>query len=109
VEVKGPGLSSGPGPDGRVSSTSRYAAPLSATAGRLADSIRTLWAERALAWLKGQEGIRSLSFLNSFGVGGPGAAFTKDMPTKVFSRVGENFLRSLRGEIVWDASTSPVF
>jgi len=102
--VKGPGLSSGPGPDGRVSSTSRYAAPLSATAGQLADSIRTLWAERALAWLKSQGGILSLSFLNSFGVGGPGAAFTKDMPTEVFSRVGENFIRLLRGEIVWDAS-----
>ena len=107
--MKGPGLSSGPGPDGRVSSTSRYAAPLSATAGQLADSIRPLWAERALAWLKSQGGILSLSFLNSFGVGGPGAAFTKDMPTEVFSRVGENFIRLLRGEIVWDASTSPVF
>ena len=103
--MKGPGLSSGPGPDGRVSSTSRYAAPLSATAGQLADSIRTLWAERALAWLKSQGGILSLSFLNSFGVGGPG----KYMPTEVFSRVGENFIRLLRGEIVWDASTSPVF
>ena len=64
---------------------------------------------RALAWLKSQGGILSLSFLNSFGVGGPGAAFTKDMPTEVFSRVGENFIRLLRGEIVWDASTSPVF
>jgi len=70
-------------------STSRYAAPLSATAGQLADSIRTLWAERALAWLKSQGGILSLSFLNSFGVGGPGAALTKDMPTEVFNRVGE--------------------
>ena len=107
--MKGPGLSSGPGPDGRVSSTARSAAPLCATAGQLADSIRTLWAERALAWLKSQGGILSLSFLNSFGVGGPGAAFTKDMPTEVFSRVGENFIRLLRGEIVWDASTSPVF
>jgi hypothetical protein len=62
-----------------------------------------------LAWLKSQGGILSLSFLNSFGVGGPGAAFTKDMPTEVFSRVGEHFIRLLRGEIVWDASTSPVF
>jgi hypothetical protein len=77
--------------------------------GQLADSIRTLWAERALAWLKSQGGRLSLAFLNSFGVGGPGAAFTKDMPTEVFSRVGENFIRLLRGEIVWDASTSPVF
>jgi len=48
-----------------------------------------LWAERALAWLKSQGGILSLSFLNSFGVGGPGAALTKDMPTEVFNRVGE--------------------
>ena len=48
------------------------------------------------------------SFLNSFGVGGLGAAFTKDTPTEVFSRIGENFIRWLRGEIVWDASTSPV-
>jgi len=31
------------------------------------------------------------------------------MPTEVFSRVGENFIRLLWGEIVWDASTSPVF
>jgi len=57
---------------------------------------------------KAQGGILSLSFLNSFGVGGLGAAFTKDTPTEVFSRVGENFIRWLRGEIVWDASTSPV-
>ena len=63
---------------------------------------------RAAAWLKSQGGIVSLSFLNSFGVGEPGAAFTKDMPTEVFSRVGENFIR-LWGEIVWDASTSPLF
>jgi hypothetical protein len=65
--------------------------------------------ERALAWLKSQGDILSASFLNSFGVGGPGALFTKDMPTEVFSRIGENFIRLLRGEIVWDASTSPVF
>jgi hypothetical protein len=43
--------------------------------------------------IKSQGGILSLSFLNSFGVGGPGAAFTKDMPTDVFSRVGENLIR----------------
>ena len=62
-----------------------------------------------MAWLKSQGGILSLSFLNSFGIGGPGPAFTKDMPTEVFSRVGENFIWLLRGEIVWDASTDPVF
>lgn len=65
--------------------------------------------ERALAWSKSQGEILSVSLLNSLGVGGPGAVFTKDLPTEVFSRIGENFIRLLRGEIVWDASTSPVF
>ena len=65
--------------------------------------------ERALAGLKSHGDILPATFLNSFGVGGPGTTFTKDMPTEVFSRIGENFIRLLRGEIVWDASTSPVF
>lgn len=65
--------------------------------------------ERALAWLKSQGEVLSASFLNSFGVGGPGTTFTKDLPTEVFARIGELFIRLLRGEVVWDASTSPVF
>ena len=64
--------------------------------------------ERALTWLNRQGDILPASFLNTFGIGGPGVSFTKDVPTEVFSRVGEAFIRLLRGEIVWDASTSPV-
>jgi hypothetical protein len=65
--------------------------------------------ELALSWLKRQGEVMPVSVLNSFGVGGPGASFTKDLPTELFTRVGEAFIRLLRGEIVWDAATSPVF
>ncbi len=65
--------------------------------------------ERVLAWLNSQGEVLSVSLLNSFAIGGPGAVFTNDVPTEVFSRIGDNFIRLLRGEIVWDASTSPVF
>jgi hypothetical protein len=64
--------------------------------------------EKALAWLNSQGEMLTVSFLNSFGVGGPGPLFTKDVPTEVFSRIDEAFIRLLRGEIVWDASTSPL-
>jgi hypothetical protein len=64
--------------------------------------------ERALEWLKSQGQMLPASLLNSFGVGGPGATFTKDVPTEVFTRVGESFIGLLRGEVIWDASTSPV-
>ena len=74
--MKGPGLSSSPGPDGRV----RFNLTL-----------------------------LSLSFLNSFGVGGPRAAFTKDMPTEVFSRVGAEFHSVVMGRDRLGCFNVPVF
>jgi hypothetical protein len=65
-------------------------------------------AEQALAGLRSRGEVLSAEWLNSLGLGGPGATFTRDLPTEVFTRVGEAFIRLLRGEITWDASTSPV-
>jgi hypothetical protein len=64
--------------------------------------------ERTLTWLRSQGKVLSSEFLNSFDAGGPGATFTRDVPTEVFTRVGEAFIGLLKGEIVWDAATSPV-
>ena len=65
-------------------------------------------AERALARLRARGEVLPADWLNSLGLGGPGATFTRDLPTEVFTRVGEAFSRLLRGEIKWDAATSPV-
>ena len=64
--------------------------------------------ERALAWLREQGPLLSPELLNSFGAGGEGSYFTKDLPTDVFCRVGDAFVKLLRGEIAWDESTSPM-
>ena len=61
--------------------------------------------KNALSWLNSQGGVLSVTLLNSFGLGGEGAEFTKDLPTEVFSRVGDAFIRLLNGEIVWDTKT----
>jgi hypothetical protein len=66
-------------------------------------------AERALAGLRGRGDVLPSAWLNSLGLGGPGAAtFSRDWPTEVFTRVGETFIRLLRGEVTWDAATSPI-
>jgi len=65
-------------------------------------------AERALAGLRGRGDVLPSAWLNSLGLGGPGATFMRDWPTEVFTRVGETFIRLLRGEVTWDAATSPV-
>jgi hypothetical protein len=65
-------------------------------------------AERALAGLRGREEVLPAVWLNSLGLGGPGATFTRDVSTEMFTRVGEAFIRLLRGEITWDASSSPL-
>jgi hypothetical protein len=65
-------------------------------------------AERALAGLRAQGELIRMDWLNSLGLGGPGATFTRDWPAEVFLRVGEALVRLLRGDITWDASTSPV-
>jgi hypothetical protein len=49
-----------------------------------------------------------MGWLNSLGLGPPGACFTSDLPTELFTRVGEAFIKLLRGELAWDADTSPV-
>jgi hypothetical protein len=65
-------------------------------------------AARALAGLRSRGEVLPADWLNSLGVGGPGAAFARDLPTEMFTRVGDAFVRLLRGEITWDAFTSPV-
>jgi hypothetical protein len=64
-------------------------------------------AERALATLKKRGAVLSVHWLNALGLGGAEVRFDRDLPTEVFTRVGETFIRLLRGEITWDAHTSP--
>jgi hypothetical protein len=65
-------------------------------------------AERVLARLRGQGSVLSADWLNSRGLGGPGSYFERDVPTDAFIPVGEAFIRLLRGEVSWNATTSPV-
>jgi len=65
-------------------------------------------AERALAELRERGEVLSVAWLNSLGLGGPESYFTQDVPTEVFTRVGEAFICLLRGEIDWDAASSPL-
>jgi hypothetical protein len=65
-------------------------------------------AERVLSGLRERGEVLPAEWLNSLGLSGPGASFTRDVPTELFIRVGEAFIRLLRGEVTWDASTSPV-
>jgi hypothetical protein len=46
--------------------------------------------------------------LNSFGTGGPGSEFLQEVAPEAFLPVAEAFTASLRGEITWNAATSPV-
>jgi hypothetical protein len=64
--------------------------------------------EASLASLNKQGGMLSAGWLNSLGLGGPEICFDRDLPTEVFTRVGETLIRLLRGEITWDVHTSPV-
>jgi hypothetical protein len=89
VEVKGQGLSSSPGPDGRV----RFNLTLRGTpfrhggaaGGQHPDVVGG--ASIGLAQKPGRNTVLIVPQL--IWVGGPGAALTKDMPTEVFNRVGE--------------------
>jgi hypothetical protein len=65
-------------------------------------------AETALAGLRARGEILSVAWLNELGLGGPDDYFTKDVPTAVFTPVGEALVQLLRGEITWDAARSPV-
>ncbi len=65
-------------------------------------------AERALTRLPERGSILPADWLNTLGLGGPGATFMRDVPTEMFIRVGEAFIQLLRGEITWDAATSPL-
>jgi hypothetical protein len=46
--------------------------------------------------------------LNSFATGGPGSEFISDVEPEAFLPVADAFTALLRGEITWDAATSPV-
>jgi hypothetical protein len=65
-------------------------------------------AARALARLRGRGEVLTAGWLNFLGLGGPQSHFSMDLPTGVFTAVGEAFIGLLRGQIAWDASTSPV-
>jgi hypothetical protein len=64
--------------------------------------------ESALASLRARGSILPMAWLNSLGLGGPGSYFTADAPADIFLRTGETFVKLLRGEITWTASSSPV-
>ncbi len=64
-------------------------------------------AGRALVTLQKRGTVSPVDWLNSLGLGGPDVRFDRDLPTEVFTRVAETFIRLLRGEITWDAHTSP--
>jgi hypothetical protein len=64
-------------------------------------------AEHALATLRKRGAVLSEDWLNSLELGGPEVRFERDLPTEVFTRVGEAFIRLLRGDVTWDAHTSP--
>jgi hypothetical protein len=65
-------------------------------------------AARALVGLRARGDVVHAEWLNTLGLGGPGTIFGRDLPVEVFTRVGEALVKLLRGEITWDASTSPV-
>jgi hypothetical protein len=65
-------------------------------------------AERTLAGLRERGETLPAAWLNSLGLGGPGSVFLQDVPAEGFVRVGEAFVQLLRGEISWDAATSPL-
>jgi hypothetical protein len=46
--------------------------------------------------------------LNSFGTGGPGSEFVRDVDPEAFLPVADAFTALLRGQISWDAANSPV-
>jgi hypothetical protein len=73
---------------------------------RAAEVLRL--AERGVAWVREQGPVLPAGLLNSFGLGGPGATFTEDVPAAVFLPAGEAILRLLRGEVLWDADSSPL-
>jgi hypothetical protein len=89
--------------DGSVSAELNRHAPTPEQAAAI-----VIVAERALGALRTRGEIMPAAWLNSLGLGGPGSSFTKDVPTALFLSVGETFLRLLRGEVTWDAATSPV-
>jgi hypothetical protein len=62
----------------------------------------------ALAALRARGDILPMAWLNSLGLGGPGSSFTGDAAADTFLRAGETFIKLLRGELTWTASTSPV-
>jgi hypothetical protein len=64
-------------------------------------------ATQTIAALRARGEIATASWLNSLGAGGSGSEFGQDVPIETFTRVGEAFIALLRGEIEWDASTSP--
>jgi hypothetical protein len=65
-------------------------------------------AERVLAGLRQRGDLLPITWLNSLGLGGPGAYFVSDCPAEMFTRTVEAFIGLLRGEIAWNAATSPV-
>jgi hypothetical protein len=63
---------------------------------------------RALAGLRARGSVLPLVWLNSLGLGGPGSYFTSDLLVDGFIQLGETFIKLLRGELTWDAASSPV-
>jgi hypothetical protein len=64
--------------------------------------------EKALQWVRDHRPVLPADLLNSFGLGGPGSCFTRDVEVAHFLRVGEAFLKLLRGELTTDVASPPV-
>ena len=64
--------------------------------------------ERALRRLQEYRDVIPRDTLNALPVVTPGSYWTADVKTELFSRIGEAFVKLLRGELPADAWTWPV-
>lgn len=65
-------------------------------------------AASALTALRARGSNLPMGWLNSLELGGPGSYFTGDPAADRFVQTGEIFIKLLRGEVTWTASSSPV-
>lgn len=64
-------------------------------------------AEGALSELRSKGESLSVDWLNSLALGSPGDAFTRDLPTEMFTQVGKAFIELLNGEFSVGSSDAP--
>lgn len=62
---------------------------------------------RTLDTLQSKGETLSADWLNSLELGSPGDVFTQDLPTEMFTQVGEAFIGLLNGEFTLGPSEAP--